>query len=144
MKTTKMILWGFVLLALTFTACSQSALEGDWDPMKWTAEESYQMVDGIFMVPQEGATFTFTCKNYSKPWVSDARQGGIYLRPQEPQPETPYDFNIIVGDTFRAEIHDNIFTVTFTPNTATSSRLVSITVTAGDIFYTFRFAYRNP
>ena len=43
------------------------------------------------------------------------------------------------GENFRAEIHGNKLSIEFKPNKTAQTTNTSITVTAGDIFYTFRF-----
>lgn len=49
------------------------------------------------------------------------------------------DYALIYSENFRAEILGNKLTVDFKANETSQIRNTAITVTAGDIFYTFRF-----
>lgn len=122
---------------LSLASCSSDEKDGDWDPMVWKAEVPVvKTTDGIYDVSADGGTFTFTCRNYSKPWFSDANEDGKEFLP-------PYmhdiDYGLIYSENFRAEIHGNRLTIDFKANDGTQARNTTITVTAGDIFYTFRF-----
>lgn len=135
MKTKKLWKFAFMMLA-TFSLASCSKDDGDWDPMVWKAEMPVQITDGIYNVSADGGTFTFTCRNYSKPWFSNAIENGKDILP-------PYmdeiDYGLIYSDNFRAEIHGNTLTIDFKANDGSQVRNTTITVTAGDIFYTFKF-----
>ena len=119
---------------LVLASCSKD--DGDWDPMVWKADVPVQITDGIYHVSADGGTLTFTCKNYSKPWFSYAQENGEDIQP-------PYidemDYGLIYSQNFRAEIHGNKLTIDFEANESSQTRNISITVTAGDIFYTFQF-----
>ena len=139
MKTMKF--WRNILVMtaamLSLASCSSDEKDGDWDPMVWKAEVPVvKTTDGIYDVSADGGTFTFTCRNYSKPWFSDANEDGKEFLP-------PYmhdiDYGLIYSENFRAEIHGNRLTIDFKANDGTQARNTTITVTAGDIFYTFRF-----
>jgi len=120
--------------AFVLSSCSSTALDGDWDPMKWNAEQKLTSDNGAYIIPADGETITFVCKNYSKPWMSEANVNGKYFFPDY----EANDYKSVTGDWFAASIQDNRLSVTFTENTA-AERSVAITVTAGDIFYTFKF-----
>ncbi len=128
----------FVMCAALFslTSCISDEPYGKWDPMVWKAEVPVQTTDGIYDVSADGAMFTFSCSNYSKPWFSDAVVDGEPILP-------PYmdeiDYGLIYSENFRAEMHGNKMTVDFKANDSAQPRNTKITVTAGDIFYTFRF-----
>ena len=139
MKTMKPWRIAFVMTAamLSLASCSSDEKDGDWDTMVWKAEVPVvKTTDGIYDVSADGGTFTFTCRNYSKPWFSDANEDGKEFLP-------PYmhdiDYGLIYSENFRAEIHGNRLTIDFKANDGTQARNTTITVTAGDIFYTFRF-----
>ncbi len=138
MKTMKIWRLAFaVLAAFSLASCSSNKEDGDWDPMVWKAEVPVvKSNDGVYDVSAEGATFTFSCGNYSKPWFSEAEVDGEPIL-------SPYmdkiDYGLIYGDNFRAEMHGNKLTVDFKANDSAQPRNTTITVTAGDIFYTFRF-----
>jgi hypothetical protein len=81
------------------------------------------------------ATFTFSCRNYSRPWIEQAASGDRYFLPDREKG----DFHTITADWFRAEVVGNKLTVSFEPNKKPTEQSLSLTVTAGDIFYTFKF-----
>lgn len=123
-----------VLTLAGLTSCDTTTRDGDWDPMKWSAEQELSVDNNYYVIPAEGATVSFICKNYSAPWISNAATGGIYYLPDYEKG----DYRNIKGDWFAASTNENRLTVTFTENIA-SDRYISVTVTAGDIFYSFRF-----
>ena len=120
-----------MLAAISLASCSKK--DGDWDPMEWKADEPVQTTDGVYNVSSDEGTFSFTCSNYSKPWFSNAKDNGKDILPKEG------DYGIIDSDSFRAKIEDNKLTIDFKENESDQKRCFSITVTAGDIFYTFNF-----
>lgn len=120
------------LAALSLASCSKEK-DGDWDPMEWKADEPVQTTDGVYNVSADEGTFSFTCSNYSKPWFSNATDNGKDIHPKED------DYGTIDSDSFLAKIEDNKLTIDFKENESDQKRCFSITVTAGDIFYTFNF-----
>ena len=134
-----------LLAALSLASCSIEALDGDWDPMKW-AKTHYKIIkeDGTkyYYVPQEGGEYTFTCKNYKGFWIADMTVTEddhithIYLE------ESPHTITL---DDIQVQIESNVATIHIAPSafSQTSHNLHThyyiLTVTAGDIFYTFRF-----
>ena len=132
--------WSIAFLmfaACILTSCSKesSRLEGDWDAMVWQAEKGETAVDGIFEVPSEGCEMDFACANYSAPWIEYAHSGDLYYHPNREENE----YHTVSVDWFNAEISGNRLKVTFEPNNTAKERPISLTVTAGDIFYTFKF-----
>lgn len=123
-----------VLALAGLTSCNLSKEDGDWDPMKWSAEQELSVDNNYYVIPAEGATVSFICKNYSAPWMSEAATGGRFYLPDYEKG----DYRNIKGDWFTASTNNNRLTITFTEN-AETDRYISITVTAGDIFYSFRF-----
>ena len=123
-----------MLAAISLASCSSE--DGDWDPMVWKAEVPVQTTDKVYNVSEDGETIIFSCLNYSKPWFSKAEVDGEPILP-------PYmdeiGYGLIYGENFRAEIHGNKLSIEFKPNKTAQTTNTSITVTAGDIFYTFRF-----
>ena len=140
MIITTMKIWRNVLVMcaaiLSLASCSSESKDGDWDPMVWKAEVPVQTTDKVYNVSEDGETIIFSCLNYSKPWFSEAEVDGEPILP-------PYmdeiDYGLIYGENFRAEIHGNKLSIEFKPNKTAQTTNTSITVTAGDIFYTFRF-----
>ena len=132
MNTLKTLL---MLAVLLLASCESTAPEGEWDPMIWKADVAVQKADGFYQVPAAGAELIFSCQNYSFPWISDAESNGEYFFP----PREENDFHTITTDWFRAEAKGNKLHVKFEANGTAKERIVKLTVTAGDIFYTFGF-----
>ena len=122
----------FMMLA-AFSLASCSKKDGDWDPMKWRADEPVQLTDGVFNVSADEETFSFTCSNYSQPWFSNSKDNGRDIFPKEGDPKS------IDSDSFSAKIQGNKLIIDFKENESDQKRCFSITVTAGDIFHTFNF-----
>ena len=134
MKTTKILL-GALMVLTVLAACDVIEKDGDWDPMVWTIDNSDEKTDIIHEIPAEGGTISFTCKNYSSPWiVIAADEEKQYFPPREND-----NYRIIVTDWFKADMVGNKLQVTFEANTTEKERPLRLLVTAGDIFYTFGF-----
>jgi len=137
MKVIKLLRTILVMLAAMFSlaSCDNDRKIGDWESMNWEAEVQVQEADGIYQVPTDGGTIVFACRNYSAPWIENAEYGGNYYSP--PREEGIY--NAITADWFKAEIVGNKLSVTFDSNENSQARPLKLSVTAGDIFYTFKF-----
>ena len=134
MKTTKILL-GALMVLFVLAACDFVEKVGDWDPMVWTVDNSNEKTDIVHEIPAEGGTISFTCKNYSSPWiVIAADEEKQYFPPREND-----NYRIIVTDWFKADMVGNKLQVTFKANTTEKERPLRLAVTAGDIFYTFGF-----
>lgn len=134
MKTTKILL-GALMVLTVLAACDFVEKVGDWDPMIWTIDNSNEKTDIVHEIPAEGGTISFTCKNYSSPWiVIAADEEKQYFPPREND-----NYRIIVTDWFKADMVGNKLQVTFKANTTEKERPLRLLVTAGDIFYTFGF-----
>ena len=130
MRTSKIWNYTIALLALfALAACSRE--DGDWDPMVWKAEMAVQKTNGIYEVPAAGAEFTFSCKNYSLPWIDCAISDLKTYYHDDP--------HTISDDWFKAEINGNKLKVKFEANETAAEKMLQLCVTAGDIFYTFKF-----
>ena len=142
MKTFK--IWQIamaMIAAITFTSCGDiEEPDGKWDPMIWKAEVKTSRQGDACIVAATGGELTFSCKNYSKPWLSSAEYAGEYYQPDvEDEERHTINWQKISLDWFKAEITDNLLKVTFDANQQTTERPIKLTVTAGDIFYTFIF-----
>ena len=127
-----------MLVAFSLASCSSESLDGDWDPMKWDKTD-YEVIkeDGTkyYNVPQEGQTFTFTCKNY-RPWIDGVKvtigDKSDYVHPD--------DVHSLDYESMHVKVEDRNVTVSFEPNQAgEQTHCYDLTVTAGDIFDTFSF-----
>ena len=134
MKIWRIILV-MIVVVLSFHSCSDNDPYGKWDPMVWKAEVPVLTTDGIYTASADGAEFTFSCQNYSLPWVENAVSNGKYYYP----PREANNYHTISADWFKVEISGNTLKVVFEANETTSEKRLELTVTAGDIFYTFKF-----
>ena len=103
--------------------------------MQWVKESTYPEEDGTYIVNAEGGVFTFECRNYSQPWIENANVDGEYCFPNRNED----DYHNLTTDGFKVSVKGNQLIVTFEPNRSGAARHVVLTVTAGDIFYTFKF-----
>ena len=136
MKTMKIWRIAFAMLAaLSLASCSSDDPDGKWNPMVWKAEVPVQITDGNYTVSATGGEFTFSCQNYSSPWIENAMSNGEYFYPLRES----NDYQTITTDWFKAEISGNKLKVVFEANDTAEERPLQLTVTAGDIFHTFKF-----
>ena len=127
-----------LLLIGLLVSCSKD--DGDWEPMKWKATSSVKEEKGSYIIEAEGNTVTFTCKNYSSPWIEGARVGDKYISPDHNMNEN----KTLRGDWYTAKITDNNLEVVINKNTTQAARGFLLQVTAGDIFHTFSFVQKAP
>ena len=123
-----------LVFAVAISSCSDDP-DGKWDSMKWKSEVPVQKMDGVYIVPSEGFEFTFSCRNYSSPWMENGMSAGEYYYP----PREANNYHSITAEWFKAEIIGNKLMVAFEDNDTKEERLLELTVTAGDIFHTFKF-----
>ena len=45
--------------------------DGKWDNMIWKTEAPVTMKSDTYIVPATGGELTFSCKNYSDPWMPE-------------------------------------------------------------------------
>ena len=130
-----------ITATITLASCEDIVEpEGKWHPMIWKTEVKATKQDGAYMVPATGGELTFSCKNYQHPWISDALYAGEYYNPDVQDDEYhTINWKKLALDWFKAEITDNQLKVTFEPNQEATEKPIKLTVTAGDIFYTFIF-----
>ena len=116
MKTMKIWRIAFAMLAaFSLASCSNDdhdGIDGIWDSMVWEAVVPVQMTDGVYIVPANGTELTFSCQNYSSPWIDNAVSNGEYYYP----PREANDYHTILADWFKAEISGNKLTVVFEAN----------------------------
>jgi len=122
-------------LAITILAsCSLDEPDGKWSKMKWKDHSGLTKQDGTYFVPASGGTYTFECLNYSSPWIASI--GEDYLHSD--------DFHSYTGSWFAVECKKQNVTITVQPlDEGVESRNFTVTVTAGDIFDTFRFTQQR-
>lgn len=137
LKTKKTRNWPIamtIIAALSFTSCNEDVERalGDWDEMIWKTEAQTTQKDDAYIIDANGGEITFTCSNYSYPWLADADSLDKHYYIE-------YDVRSYDADWFKADINDNVLKVTFKANPNPAERPLKLTVTAGDIFHTFNF-----
>lgn len=127
-----------IVALLAFSSCGEEP-DGKWDKMEWISVDNLAQVNNIYVIPEEGGTFTFECKNYT-PWLSR-----VYVN-NEPKPIVREDLQekwkkCIIDDWFEIEIVDKKMIIFFDriDDYYLTERKVTVEVTAGDIFDTFIF-----
>ena len=124
---------------IALSACEKTRMEGDWDPMKWKDESGLASIDNIYQVPASGGSYKFHCKNYSSFWISSIEEGGDTYQPGLEN----NDWQDLSGQWSHVQcLPDGDLVVTFQPlsfYSSASQRTMMLVVTAGDVFYGFRF-----
>lgn len=130
MKAKLFILFAFLGLVFTFTACGDDN-DGDWDEMEWSGYSKKS--DIVINVSAEGGTSLLHCKNYDGFWLSEVNE----IEDNNRQHYNGY----VIEDPFKistdwAEIQcsDAQLQVTMKPNDSGKQRTLEVGVTAGDIF----------
>ena len=138
LKTKKTRNWPIaiaIIATLSFTSCQEDIYREDWDEMIWNTEAQTTQKDDAYIIDANGGEITFTCSNYSDPWLADADSlDKHYYITHEYGITRSYD-----ADWFKADINENVLKVTFKANPNPAERPLKLTVTAGDIFHTFNF-----
>lgn len=145
-KTTQKLLQLLLMLALagiTLNSCEKQKLDGDWDPMEWNDESGLERVDNVYQVPASGGSYKFHCKNYDYFWISSIEEDGQFFVPDLEN----NDWKDLSGQWTHVQcLPDGDLVVTFEPfsfYSSASNRTMNLCVTAGDIFYYFRFVQKN-
>ena len=132
MKHLSRILILLFIVLLGTTSCGSDEPEGKWAKMKWTNVDNLMNVNGNYLLPEGGGTFTFLCRNYDHPWFSSVSVDGVQIQLDN---ETT-----INGEWFSMKFDGNklIIIVESLP-ASVEARNIQLTVTAGDIFDYFTF-----
>lgn len=148
MKTKVCILSLMSLLMASSCDITHTEPDGLWTPMKWNNKNKdikHSDTEHAYLVPAEGAECMFVCSNYKSPWISDITfqtdsTTEIWREMNNMEEMEDYDFwHIGENEWCSVRIAHDTLNVLFSANEGTSSRLVSLSVTAGDIFHSFRF-----
>ncbi len=128
--------------ALSLSSCEKEELrDGDWEAMKWINPSELVQQDKVFIVPADGGSYTFECKNYH-PWISDVIEGKDYTG-QLFSPDNE-DFHHLKGAWWEVKIDKKLVTITFSPlDSETDARDLTVDLTAGDIFDHLRFSQKR-
>ena len=138
-KFTFLTILAAVFATIQLSSCSDSDPDGKWDPMQWVNESTYPEENGKYLVNAEGSVITFVCNNYDAPWIEEANVDGDYCFPNREED----DYHNLTTYGFKASMKGNRLIVTFEPNRSGAARHIVLTVTAGDIFYTFKFTQES-
>ena len=155
MRTSTMIktlslalLW----LAVSSSLCTHDEPLGKWPKMEWVDHSGLSKNGDVYLVPSSGGTYTFSCVNYSSPWLSSAEDDDGVLWPGMKVTEDGdtllsydnIDWFYISGSWYEAQCCKSDFSLSVAPLAdGITSRELCVTVTAGDIFDTFRFRQSN-
>ena len=131
----KNFLIAFILCTIV-TLVSCESYDGDWDPMEWkTSVKVHKNKKGekSIVVPPEGGTFVFHCKNYECFWIGNILVNGEGVFNHEG------DFHTCQGDWGSVECKMNKLTVKVSPATTKNNDVIGVSITAGDIWDFFQF-----
>lgn len=126
-----------VSLALVLTACNNSHEDWSWDPMQWqfSATTATDSLGEYVVVPTQGATYRFVCKNYNWFWVQSVTEN-----------DTVRSFGAadIKARSYTARFttvqwNADTLQVTITRNSTGRPRRATIGIEAGDVFCQWRF-----
>ena len=134
---SKIFILVFIAL-LGLSSCGSDEPEGKWDKMKWTNVNNLMNVNGVYLLPEEGGTYTFLCRNYEHPWFNSFLVDGVQ---QNPDNENRMEFH---GEWCTLIFEGNKLTITAQPLPASLEvRNIDVRVTAGDIFDSLNFSQRK-
>lgn len=115
-------------------SCGKDEPDGKWAKMKWEDKSGLAKVNGVYIVPASGGTYTFTCQNY-KPWIDYCNYGFYEMAVSSS--------THVIGEWFEVECVDHDVIVTFQPlDDLSKSRSLTVVMTAGDIFDQLVFEQR--
>ena len=116
-------------------SCGKDEPDGKWDDMKWNVPSALTKENGVYIVPANGGTYTFECKNYT-PWI-DHCESNFYDMVVS---STTYAYS----EWFEVIVEGKNVIITFQPlEDDTEARQLTVVVTAGDIFDSFKFTQRQ-
>jgi hypothetical protein len=125
-----------IIVLLGLSSCGDEP-DGKWDKMKWNDLSNLKQVDGNYIVPASGGTYTFECKNYMAPWINTVMENGVT---DFSLIEINHDFHRFTGSWFDVQCINADLVVTIDPLDADcNERNMTVIVTAGDIFEIFVF-----
>ena len=140
MKKAALLLIILLATVACLVSCGDDEPIGLWDKMKWKDLSGLTKENGIYIVPADGGTYAFECKNYSSPWLSGIVDNDVNVYPNASQ----YDPHAFTGDWFSVLCDHATVTVTIQPlDESTDSRSLHVGVTAGDIFDSIDFVQRR-
>ena len=131
MKKATILLIILLATVASLVSCGDEP-DGKWDKMKWKNLSGLTKENGTYIVPADGGTYAFECKNYH-PWLSEVIINGEYQ-------DTGWDRKGYKNDWLEVKVVDKKIIFTFDKiSESMTTRRVEIVVTAGDIFDRFSF-----
>lgn len=132
MKERAKTLLLLLVLLVGVAACGSDEPDGKWAKMKWENVDNLEKVNGVYVIPEGGGSFTFECKNYN-PWLADVIINGEHQDMGE-------NWKEYKDDWLEVKVVDKKIIFTFDKiGESMTTRRVEIVVTAGDIFDHFSF-----
>lgn len=129
--------FSFLLIAvlLGFASCGDEP-DGKWAKMKWNNVDNLSKTNNIYVIPEEGGSFTFECKNYT-PWIAEVV---INTEHQDISSQEDWNWKEYRNDWFEVKITDKKVIFSFDEiKEPMTGRTAEVVMTAGDIFDTFIF-----
>lgn len=129
--------FSFLLIAvlLGFSSCGDEP-DGKWAKMKWNNVDNLSKTNNIYVIPEEGGSFTFECKNYT-PWIAEVV---INTEHQDISSQEDWNWKEYRNDWFEVKITDKKVIFSFDEiKEPMTGRTAEVVMTAGDIFDTFIF-----
>lgn len=129
--------FSFLLIAvlLGFSSCGDEP-DGKWAKMKWNNVDNLSKTNNIYVIPEEGGSFTFECKNYT-PWIAEVV---INTELQDISSQEDWNWKEYRNDWFEVKITDKKVIFSFDEiKEPMTGRTAEVVMTAGDIFDTFIF-----
>ena len=129
--------FSFLLIAilLGFSSCGDEP-DGKWAKMKWNNVDNLSKTNNIYVIPEEGGSFTFECKNYT-PWIAEVV---INTEHQDISSQEDWNWKVYTNDWFEVKITDKKVIFSFDEiKEPMTGRTAEVVMTAGDIFDTFIF-----
>ncbi|MBQ3364808.1 MAG: hypothetical protein IJG42_12760 [Muribaculaceae bacterium] len=131
----------FILLAIVLlgvSSCGSDEPDGKWEKMKWHNVANLMNQQGVYLIPEEGGTFVFQCRNYSNPWITSVTVDGVSISIDN---SSNKEYN---GEWCTVKFEGSNLSITAQPLPASVERRnLDIRVTAGDIFDTLPFAQQR-
>lgn len=144
-RSTSFISRIFILLIATSLGLSSCGDKeepiGIWPPMKWVNVNHLAQDDGVYLVAENGGTFSFECTNYKRPWLNLlVTIDGTDYSISEAEVMSDEDWRHFKGEWVEIKLEGNILFIIVDPLPfSTEPRTVNFYVTVGDTGTSFTF-----
>lgn len=108
--------------------------------MEWETDNG-QVVgpNNDISVPAEGGTYSFTCINYSKPWICHVKEDEEYFLSSKENM-----FKQLSGNWTTVKVNQTLLTISISQNDGQEPRTSVVEVEEGDAFSRFTFNQSAP